>query len=183
MSLIPSPPPQRGGSVLSGASSVGSVVRWAVSASEPPFFSFPRSACDAQCKKRGRILGNADLTLRVSNRTGTERSGVHGKGLSIKLVRIFTLRFNRVPGRFDDEELRDFLKDKEVLSIRDHFFVKDVRTSRRFGTCGRLTLVETEPLIALIVADKTDPVPSVPVGWISVNSGSGVKSPNSPDRG
>jgi ATP-dependent DNA helicase RecQ len=26
---------------------------------------------------------------------------------------------------FDDAPLRDFIKDKEVLSIRDHFFVKN----------------------------------------------------------
>ena len=31
------------------------------------------------------------------------------------------------------------------------------------GDCG----TETEPLIALIETDTTDPVPSAPVGWIS----------------
>jgi ATP-dependent DNA helicase RecQ len=41
------------------------------------------------------------------------------------LVRVITLRFNPVLGSFDDTALRDFLKDKEVLSIRDHFFVKN----------------------------------------------------------
>ena len=41
------------------------------------------------------------------------------------LVRVFTLKFSSVLGGFDDGELRDFLKDKEVLSVRDHFFVKD----------------------------------------------------------
>ena len=41
------------------------------------------------------------------------------------LARIFTLRFDAVLGGFDDGELWEFLKDKEVLSIRDHFFVKD----------------------------------------------------------
>ena len=41
------------------------------------------------------------------------------------LVRVFTLKFNPVLGGFDDGEVRDFIKDKEVLSIRDHFFVKD----------------------------------------------------------
>ena len=41
------------------------------------------------------------------------------------LVRVFTLRFDPVLGGFDDGDLRDFLKDKEVLSVRDHFFVKD----------------------------------------------------------
>ncbi len=40
------------------------------------------------------------------------------------LARVITLRFNPVRSSFDDGPLRDFLKDKEVLSIRDHFFVK-----------------------------------------------------------
>lgn len=40
------------------------------------------------------------------------------------LARVITLRFDPVIGGFDDGPLRDFLKDKEVLSIRDHFFVK-----------------------------------------------------------
>lgn len=40
-------------------------------------------------------------------------------------VRVITLRFDAVIGSFDDAPLRDFLKDKEVLSIRDHFFIKN----------------------------------------------------------
>ena len=36
------------------------------------------------------------------------------------LVRIFTLKFDPVLGDFDGHNLRDFIKDKEVLSIRDH---------------------------------------------------------------
>jgi len=42
------------------------------------------------------------------------------------LARVITLRFDSVIGGFDDGPLRDFLKDKEVLSIRDYFFVKEV---------------------------------------------------------
>jgi superfamily II DNA helicase RecQ len=41
------------------------------------------------------------------------------------LVRIFTLRFNPVTESFDDSVVAGFLADKDVLSIRDHFFVKD----------------------------------------------------------
>ncbi len=41
------------------------------------------------------------------------------------LARVITLRFDPVLGSFDDGPLRNFLKDKEVLSIRDHFFVKN----------------------------------------------------------
>jgi hypothetical protein len=40
-------------------------------------------------------------------------------------VKVFTLRFDpRIDG-FDDGGLREFLRDKETLSIRDSFFVKD----------------------------------------------------------
>ena len=41
------------------------------------------------------------------------------------LVRVFTLAFSSSLAGFDDRELRDFIGDKEVVSIRDHFFVKD----------------------------------------------------------
>ena len=40
------------------------------------------------------------------------------------LVRVFTLKFDPVLSSFDDGEVQDFVKDKEVLSIRDHFFVE-----------------------------------------------------------
>jgi ATP-dependent DNA helicase RecQ len=40
------------------------------------------------------------------------------------LVRVMTLRFDSVLCAFDDTPLRDFLKDKDVLSVREHFFVK-----------------------------------------------------------
>jgi superfamily II DNA helicase RecQ len=40
-------------------------------------------------------------------------------------VRIFTLRFNPVTENFDDSMVAGFLADKDVLSIRDHFFIKD----------------------------------------------------------
>jgi len=40
------------------------------------------------------------------------------------LARVITLRFDPLIGGFDDEPLRDFLKDKDVLAIREHFFVR-----------------------------------------------------------
>lgn len=40
-------------------------------------------------------------------------------------VCIFTLRFNPVTEGFDDRAEAGFLADKDVLSIRDHFFDKD----------------------------------------------------------
>lgn len=39
------------------------------------------------------------------------------------LVRVVTLPFKSAAGGFDDSELRDFIKDKEVISIRDHLFI------------------------------------------------------------
>lgn len=41
------------------------------------------------------------------------------------LLRVFTLKFDSTLAAFDDRGLRDFVKDKEVLSVRDHFFARD----------------------------------------------------------
>ncbi len=41
------------------------------------------------------------------------------------LIKVFSLTFDSILGGFNDAGLRDFLKDKEVLSIRDHFFIKN----------------------------------------------------------
>ena len=41
------------------------------------------------------------------------------------LARLITLRFEQLLDGFDDTPLRDFLKDKEVFAIRDHFFVRN----------------------------------------------------------
>ena len=40
------------------------------------------------------------------------------------LVQIFTLKFHATTEQFDDRELQEFIKDKEVLSVREHFFIK-----------------------------------------------------------
>ena len=40
------------------------------------------------------------------------------------LVRVFTLKFQAAAESFDDEEVQEFIKDKEVLSIREHFFMR-----------------------------------------------------------
>lgn len=39
-------------------------------------------------------------------------------------IRIFTLKFHPLTEQFDDTALQDFIKDKELLSVREHFFVK-----------------------------------------------------------
>ena len=41
------------------------------------------------------------------------------------LVKIFSITFSSALGGFDDTELREFLKDKDVISIQDHFFMKN----------------------------------------------------------
>lgn len=38
-------------------------------------------------------------------------------------VKIFTLRFNPALGEFDDTDLTRFLADKQLIEVRDHFFV------------------------------------------------------------
>jgi len=40
-------------------------------------------------------------------------------------VRVFTLTFDADAGRFRDEALREFVKDKRVVDIRDHFFTHE----------------------------------------------------------
>jgi superfamily II DNA helicase RecQ len=41
------------------------------------------------------------------------------------LIKIFSLTFNSATGGFDDRELRDYIKDKEIISMNDHFFVRN----------------------------------------------------------
>ena len=41
------------------------------------------------------------------------------------LAKVITLKFNSITNAFDDEPLREFIKDKEVHSIRDHFFIRN----------------------------------------------------------
>jgi superfamily II DNA helicase RecQ len=41
------------------------------------------------------------------------------------LSRVITLRFSGVLDGFDDAPLCEFIKDKEVISLRDHFFVRN----------------------------------------------------------
>lgn len=40
------------------------------------------------------------------------------------LTRVITLRFNGMLDGFDDAPLHDFIRDKEVVSVHDHFFVR-----------------------------------------------------------
>ncbi len=41
------------------------------------------------------------------------------------LVKIISIAFNSALGGFSDTELRDFIKDVEVISIADHLFVRN----------------------------------------------------------
>ncbi|MGV8120717.1 MAG: hypothetical protein AB2L14_13240 [Candidatus Xenobiia bacterium LiM19] len=41
------------------------------------------------------------------------------------LANIFTLKFDSLTGTFNDKPLQEFMTHKEVLSLREHFFVKD----------------------------------------------------------
>jgi hypothetical protein len=60
-------------------------------------------------------------------------------------VRVFTLRFDPATESFDDAPVTQFLADKEVCSIRDHFFVKD-----------------DTPYLTLVVCYRPRPVPPPP---------------------
>lgn len=39
-------------------------------------------------------------------------------------TRVITLRFNELIDGFDDAPLRDFIKDKEIVSVNEHFFTR-----------------------------------------------------------
>src|SRR5436190_814690 len=41
------------------------------------------------------------------------------------LIKIISLAFNSAAGGFDDNEVRSFIQDKEVVSIRDHLFLRN----------------------------------------------------------
>jgi ATP-dependent DNA helicase RecQ len=58
-------------------------------------------------------------------------------------ARVITLRFNGMLDGFDDAPLRDFIKDKEVVSIRDHFFIH-----------------HEQPYLAMIVTYTLKPLPT-----------------------
>lgn len=47
------------------------------------------------------------------------------KNLRDMLIKIISLHFSATLGGFDDTTLQEFLRDKEILSIRDHFFVQN----------------------------------------------------------
>ncbi len=39
-------------------------------------------------------------------------------------LKVFTLQFDSLQGGFNDEVVRSFMQDKEVISIKDYFFVR-----------------------------------------------------------
>ena len=41
------------------------------------------------------------------------------------LSKILSMTFDSARGGFNDDELREFIKDKEVVSIRDHLFIRN----------------------------------------------------------
>lgn len=41
------------------------------------------------------------------------------------LIKILSLSFDSAKEKFSDDILRDFIKDKEIISIRDYFFVRN----------------------------------------------------------
>jgi len=76
---------------------------------------------DSFARSEGRERGEAKPPLA----TVAEGEGVSGaarnEGWNLK-VHVLTLPFDSELGRFDDEPLRNFLADKELIRSRDHFF-------------------------------------------------------------
>lgn len=53
-------------------------------------------------------------------------------------LRVFTLGFDPATERFNDEPVREFLADKTVISLHDHFFVKGDAPYLALVVCYRL---------------------------------------------
>ena len=41
------------------------------------------------------------------------------------LIKVISLSFDSVHGGFNDEDVREFIKDKEVISVTDYHFIKN----------------------------------------------------------
>jgi len=57
-------------------------------------------------------------------------------------VRVFTLGFDPATERFDDVPVRDFISDKDVASISDHFFVHEGMPYLALVVCYRLAAAQ-----------------------------------------
>ncbi len=51
-------------------------------------------------------------------------SVVAQEGEDLLLTKVFTLRFDPIVDGFDDTQVRDFTKDRQVISVKDHFFLR-----------------------------------------------------------
>ncbi len=43
----------------------------------------------------------------------------------IMLIKVISLAFDTLYGGFNDEDVREFIKDKEIISVTDYHFVKN----------------------------------------------------------
>jgi hypothetical protein len=41
------------------------------------------------------------------------------------LIKVISLAFDSIYGGFNDNEVREFIKDKEVISVTDYHFIKN----------------------------------------------------------
>ncbi len=61
------------------------------------------------------------------------------------LIRVITLRFSTAMDGFDDTEITEFIKDKSVISLREHFFIRN----------------ETPYLVVVVIYDPVQDAPLV----------------------
>lgn len=62
------------------------------------------------------------------------------------VVRVMTLRFEPVFEAINDAPLRDFVEDKDVLAVRDHFFLRNAVPYLAAVATYRLRAL-TEPMV------------------------------------
>jgi hypothetical protein len=64
-----------------------------------------------------------------------------GPGGELMRFRVFTLAFDPATERFNDEAVREYLADKDVQPVADHFFMKDGTPYLVLVACYRLRLL------------------------------------------
>ena len=70
------------------------------------------------------------------------------------LIKIITLKFDPVFEKFDDTEFMDFIKDKDILSAQDHFFIKN--SSPYIAVIIQYLPYHTENVLGQVAGKKSD---------------------------
>jgi hypothetical protein len=59
-------------------------------------------------------------------------------------IKVFTLPFSSGINGFDDKPAREFLSDKKIVFVREHFFTENNRTYLALVVCYQATIIENQ---------------------------------------